>query len=94
MARSQLYAETYGTYHLMGFCTLAPGAPVSNFTDPFRDDRRGCNPRQCPEKSLVGVGIELEALQSEDCHHRQQATGPDNHFTFTINYPNLSPWYS
>ena len=24
-ARSQLFDESYGTYHLMGFCTLAPG---------------------------------------------------------------------
>ena len=30
------------------------------------------------EKSLVEVGIELEALQSEDYHHNHQATGPDN----------------
>ena len=32
----------------------------------FRDGWRGCNPLQGPEKSLTGVGIELEALQSED----------------------------
>ena len=51
--------------------------PVSNFTTQCGDGRRGCNPRQGPEKSLVGVGIELEALQSEDCHHNHQATGPD-----------------
>ena len=82
MARSQLYAETYGAYHLMGFCTLAPGGPVSNFTNPFRDGRRGCNPRQGPEKSLVGIGIEPKALQSEDCHHCQQATGPDSNLTY------------
>ena len=29
----RFFAETYGAYHLMGFCTLAPGEPVSNFTD-------------------------------------------------------------
>ena len=30
------------------------------------------------------VGIELEALQSEDCHHSQQATGPDNFYVLAI----------
>ena len=74
-ARSQVFAETFGTYNLMGFCTLAPGEPVSNFTDQYTDGRRGCNPRQGPEKSLVGVGIELKSLQFEDCHHSHQATG-------------------
>ena len=57
--------------------------PVSNFTDPQRDGRRGFNPRQGPEKSLVGVGIEIEALQSEDYHHSQQATGPDDLNSYT-----------
>ena len=57
--------------------------PVSDFTDPYRDGRCGCNPRQGPEKSLVGVGIELEALHSEDCHHNHQATGPDQRTMLT-----------
>ena len=33
-------------------------------------------PGKAPKKSLVGFGIELEAL-AEDYHHSQQATGPD-----------------
>ena len=68
MARSQLHAETYGTYHLMGFCTLAPGGTRFQLYRPIIGMVGvDINP-QGPEKSLAGVGIELEALQSEDCH--------------------------
>ena len=63
----------------MGFCTLAPGVTRFQLHRPIKgmvgvDE----NPRQEPEKSLVGVGIELEALQSEDYHHSHQATGTVN----------------
>ena len=35
-ARSQLFAETFGTYHLMGFCTLALGATCFQLYRPRR----------------------------------------------------------
>ena len=59
----------------MGFCTLAPGETRFQL---YRHIIGMVGVDVTPgksEKSLVGVGIELEALQSEDCHHSQQATG-------------------
>ena len=61
----------FGTLHFMEFWTLS-GVPVYKL---------GMDPRQGLEKSRVGVGIELEALQPEDCHDSQQATEPQLYFT-------------
>ena len=62
----------------MGFCTLAPGGTRFQLYRPIIGMVGvDITPGKAPEKSLVGVGIELEALQSEDCHQSHQATGPD-----------------
>ena len=65
-----VFAETFGTNH-RDYALSPREEPVSNFTDLYRDGRHGCNPRKGPVKS----SIELEDLQTEDCHHKQ-ATGP------------------
>ena len=62
----------------MGFCTLAPGGTRFQIYRPNKGMVGVDVHRQGPEKSLVEVGIELEALQSEDCHHSYQATWPDS----------------
>ena len=54
---------------------------VSNLTDPVDGGRGGCNPLQGPEKSLVGVEVDLEALQSKDC----QPTGYTGRIELKVN---------
>ena len=82
--RSQLYAETYGTYHLMGFCTLAPGRARFQLHRPIKGmvgvDVTPARPRKIPS---IGVGIELEALQSEDCHQSGYGAG----FGYVLTFP-------
>ena len=53
-----------------GFCTLAPGGTRFQLHRPTIG-MVGVDVTPGNEKSLVGVGIELEALKSEDCHHSQ-----------------------
>ena len=54
----------------MELCTIAPGRTLLQLSTHL-DSRREFN----PDKSLEGVGIELEALKSQDCHYSEQATG-------------------
>ena len=74
-ARSR-FAETFGTYHLRAFVLSPREEPVSNSTVPIRDGGVDVTLSE-PRKSILGVGIELETLQSEDCHHNHRATGTD-----------------